>query len=94
MKKIEYELKGKNKEEIYKNIWDAVYNGRIILIQIKNYAKKGTFVLEIEGSPCSCNRSLNFEYYYHNYSHDTVAVLEEDIGDPNIKFLEEIKDED
>lgn len=90
MERINYLPVGKTNKEKYKNIWDSIYNGRTILIKIEKYAKKGTYVLEIEGSPCSCNRSLSFEYYYRNYSHDTITVLNEDINDPNISFLEEV----
>ena len=91
MERIKFSPIGKTNEEKYMNIWDSVYNGRTILIRITNCAKKGIYVIELEGTPCSCNRSLNFEYYYRNYSHDTVAILPEDLGDPDITFWEEIE---
>lgn len=90
MKKVEYIPEGKNNNEKYFNIWDAVYNGRIILVRIRNCAKKGIYGLFTEGTPCSVNRSINFEYYYRDYSHDTVVVLPEDLNDPDITFLEEV----
>lgn len=90
-KKIDYVPVGKTAEEKYNNIWNAIYNGRSILIKITNCAKKGIYGLFIEGSPFSANRSLNFEYYYRDYSHDTVAVLPEDIADSDISFLEEVE---
>lgn len=89
-KKNDYVPVGKTLEEKYNNIWDAIYNGRSVFIKITNCAKKGIYGLFIEGTPCSTNRSLNFEYYYRDYSHDTVAVLPEDITDPDISFLEEV----
>ena len=94
MERINYMPNGKTKEEKYYDIWNAIYNGRAILIRITNCAKKGIYGLFIEGTPCSVNRSINFEYYYRDYSHDTVAVLPEDIDDQDITFLEEIYKED
>ena len=90
-KNIEFKPVGKNNEEKYFNIWDAIYNGRSIMIKIVNCEKRGIYGLFTEGTPCSCNRSVNFEYYYRNYSHDTVAVLPSDLSDPDISFLEKVE---